>query len=80
MMRDALDQEAQQELAELPPSAKLVCYTLAHEQPLTQSDLVEETMLSNRTVRYALTKLEESEIVRPDIYIPDARQNVCRLN
>lgn len=65
-VRDALD--------DLPPSGKLVFYVLAHEQPLTQSGVVAETRLSNRTVRYALTELEAAGLVESEVYIPDARK------
>lgn len=67
-------------LESLPPSAKLVFLMLAYEGALTQGDLAAETMLSPRTVRYALTQLEEEGLIRSDIYIPDARKNVYRVN
>ncbi|WP_424016337.1 winged helix-turn-helix domain-containing protein (plasmid) [Halorientalis pallida] len=66
-------------LESLPPSAKLVFLTLAYEGTLTQGDLASETMLSPRTVRYALKQLEEEGLVTSDIYIPDARKNVYRI-
>jgi DNA-binding HxlR family transcriptional regulator len=36
-------------------------------------------MLSARTVRYALERLEEIEIVSEDVYFADARQNLYEL-
>jgi DNA-binding MarR family transcriptional regulator len=72
----ALEAPHSDRLEPLPPSAKLVYLILAYEGRQTQGDLVSETMLSPRTVRYALTKLEENDLVTSDIYIPDARKNV----
>lgn len=65
---------------ELPPSAKLVLTVLAHEGNLTQSRLAEETMLPARTVRYALSQLEDHELVSSQISFADARQSVYSLN
>ena len=67
-------------IEELPPSAKLVFKVLEWEGPLTQQQIVEEPMLSNRTVRYALNQLDEIEILREEIYFPDARQQLYELS
>lgn len=64
----------------VPPSAKLVLTVLAHEGSLTQSELVEETMLPARTVRYALKQLEEHDLVDSQISFADARQHVYSIN
>ena len=68
-----------EELADLPPSAKLVFKVLEYDGPLTQKQIVEESMLSARTVRYALERLEGIGIVDEDIYFADARQSLYRL-
>jgi len=73
------DQSAE-EISDLPPSAKLVYKVLEYNGPLTQKGIVEESMLSARTVRYALERLEEIEIVDEDVYFADARQNLYELN
>lgn len=65
---------ANQNLADLPPSAKLVFVVIDHEEPLTQAQLVEETRLSARTVRYALGRLKEINAVSEQICFMDARQ------
>ncbi len=65
---------------ETPPSAKLVLTVLAYEGSLTQSRLAEETMLPARTVRYALTQLEEHDLVTSQISFADARQQIYSLN
>ena len=67
-------------LEDLPPSAKLVFKVLEYNGSLTQKQIVNESMLSARTVRYALERLEEIEIVDEDIYFADARQNLYTLN
>ncbi len=66
-------------LADLPPSAKLVYKVLEYDGPLTQKQIVQESMLSARTVRYALERLENIGIVDEDVYFADARQNLYQL-
>lgn len=66
-------------LQDLPPSAKLVAKTLEYEGDSTQSELVESTLLPQRTVRYALTQLEEEGIVSSRISFMDARQRIYSL-
>lgn len=67
------------DLADLPPSAKLVYKVLEYNGPMTQKGIVEESMLSARTVRYALERLKEIEIVSEDVYFADARQNLYEI-
>ena len=72
--------EAEQEsLGDLPPSAKLVFKVLEYSGPLTQKGIVQESMLSARTVRYALERLEGIDVVDEDVYFADARQNLYQL-
>lgn len=66
-------------LTELPPSAKLVFKVLEYDGPLTQKQLVEESMLSARTVRYALERLEDCGQVDDRVYFADARQNLYEV-
>ena len=66
-------------IEDLPPSAKLVYKVLEYKGPLTQKGIVEESMLSARTVRYALERLEEVDVVSEDVYFADARQNLYEL-
>ncbi len=49
---------------------------LEHEGPLTQQDLVERTRLAARTVRKALSRLEEEDAVDERVYLQDARQRL----
>ncbi len=66
-------------LDDLPPSAKLVFKVLEYNGPLTQKGIVQESMLSARTVRYALERLEGIGVVDEDVYFADARQNLYKL-
>ena len=66
-------------LSDLPPSAKLVYKVLEYNGAMTQKDIVEESMLSARTVRYALERLENSNTVSEDVYFADARQNLYEI-
>lgn len=71
--------EADTTLRDLPPSAKLVLKVLEYQGGLTQKQIVEESRLSQRTVRDALDRLDDAGAVEKDVYIPDARQNIYRL-
>ncbi len=73
------EQEESKNLEDLPPSAKLVFKVLEYDGPLTQKGIVEESMLSARTVRYALERLEGIGVVDEDVYFADARQNLYEL-
>jgi DNA-binding GntR family transcriptional regulator len=73
------DTEYRDRLRELPPSAKLVAKVLETEAPLSQGQLVEESLLPDRTVRYALNRLEEDGIVESRYSFRDARKQVYSL-
>jgi DNA-binding MarR family transcriptional regulator len=64
---------------DLPPSAKLVAKVLDYNDTLTQSQLAEETLLPPRTVRYALTRLEEEDVVDARFSFSDARKRIYSL-
>ena len=66
-------------LTDLPPSAKLVYKVLEYNGQLTQKGIVEESLLSARTVRYALDRLRDEDIVRERLYIQDARKRLYHL-
>ncbi|MDR9381914.1 MAG: helix-turn-helix domain-containing protein [Natronomonas sp.] len=66
-------------VADLPPSAKLVAKVLEYNDRLTQSQLADETMLPPRTVRYALTRLEDVDAVDSRFSFTDARKRVYSL-
>lgn len=67
-------------LQSLPPSAKLVAKVLEHHGTLTQSQLAEETLLPPRTVRYALTRLEDANVIRSRFSFSDARKRLYSLD
>ena len=67
------------QLADLPPSAKLVFVVLDHEGTLTQKQLVEETRLPARTVRYALNRLTEINAISERMNLRDARQTLYTI-
>ena len=74
------ESECRDRLRELPPSAKLVAKVLESDAPLSQGQLAEESLLPDRTVRYALNRLEESELVGSRYSFQDARKQVYYLN
>jgi DNA-binding GntR family transcriptional regulator len=67
-------------LRELPPSAKLVAKVLETDAPLSQGRLAEESLLPDRTVRYALNRLDEEDLVDSRYSFRDARKQVYYLN
>lgn len=72
--------EFRDRLRELPPSAKLVAKVLESDAPLSQGQLAEESLLPDRTVRYALNRLEDSGLVGSRYSFKDARKQVYFLN
>jgi DNA-binding MarR family transcriptional regulator len=73
------DAEYRERLRDLPPSAKLVAKVLEMDSPLSQGQLVEESLLPDRTVRYALNRLEDSGLVDSRYSFRDARKQVYYL-
>jgi len=72
-------EEFRETLRELPPSAKLVAKVLEDEEPLSQGEVAESSLLPDRTVRYALNRLEESELIDSRYSFVDARKQVYFL-
>ncbi|MDW7725934.1 MAG: MarR family transcriptional regulator [Candidatus Methanoperedens sp.] len=58
----------------LSPSVKLVLKVLEYRGLMTQKDIVAESYLPPRTVRYALSILKKEGILEERIYFKDARQ------
>jgi DNA-binding MarR family transcriptional regulator len=73
------DADFRKRLRELPPSAKLVAKVLEDSAPLSQAQLAEHSLLPDRTVRYALTRLEDSGLVESRYSFADARKQVYSL-
>jgi transcription initiation factor IIE alpha subunit len=63
----------------LPPSAKLVYKVLETDGALTQKDLIQKTTLPSRTVRYAIGRLREADIISERFHFLDARQSLYGL-
>jgi DNA-binding MarR family transcriptional regulator len=74
-----VDADRWESVRDLPPSAKLVAKVLDYNDTLTQSQLAEETLLPPRTVRYALTRLEDEEAVESRFSFSDARKRLYSL-
>jgi predicted transcriptional regulator len=58
----------------LPPSSKTVLQILDAGGAMTHKDIVQKTHLAPRTVRYALKKLKERELIIEKFNFRDARQ------
>ncbi|MXR42444.1 MarR family transcriptional regulator [Halobaculum sp. WSA2] len=74
-----MESDRREAVADLPPSAKLVFVVLENHERLTQSALAEETLLPQRTVRYALDELRDAGVLREELNIMDARQRFYSL-
>lgn len=61
-------------ILQLSPSVKLVFKLLEFKGLMTQKELVAESYLPPRTVRYALSKLKKEGILEERLYYKDARQ------
>lgn len=66
-------------LEELPPSAKTVYKTLEQDGSLTQSELTDQTRLSPRTTRDAVSRLEDRNLIKTGYCLSDARKRVYSL-
>jgi len=66
-------------VSDLPPSAKLIAKVLEYNGTLTQSALADKSRLSPRTVRHALTELDEAGVADSEISLADARQQLYSL-
>ena len=53
---------------------------LENGDQLTQKDLIRETSLPSRTVRYALNRLKDEKILIERYYFTDARQSLYGLD
>lgn len=64
---------------ELPPSAKFVYKTLEQDSSLTQSELADHSCLATRTIRDAVTRLEDRDLIDSGYCPSDARKRVYSL-
>lgn len=63
-------------LKHMPASAKLIYKILMHEGNMTQKELINASLLPDRTVRYALDILLKNNLVTSQPHFADARQTV----
>lgn len=73
------DEDYRAQLRELPPSAKLIAKILETDSPLSQGELAYESLLPDRTVRYAINRLQDAEIIGSRYSYRDARKQVYYL-
>jgi DNA-binding transcriptional ArsR family regulator len=76
----ASDEDFRERLRELPPSAKLVAKVLETDAPLSQGGVAEASLLPDRTVRYALNRLQDAGLVASRHSFRDARKQVYYLD
>ncbi|WP_255170135.1 MarR family transcriptional regulator [Natrononativus amylolyticus] len=67
------------DVRDLPPSAKLVAKVLEYNETMTQQQIADETLLPARTVRYALNRLDEENVIRSRFSFSDARKRLYTL-
>lgn len=61
-------------MTSLPPSSRTVLKILGREGAMTHKDIVKKTRCSPRTVRYALRKLKENNLLIEKMNVRDMRQ------
>ena len=61
------------------PSMKLILNILENRGALTQKEITKVTRLPTRTVRYALCRLKDEDILEEREYFQDARQCLYRI-
>jgi hypothetical protein len=71
--------EQVQRLGHLPPSAKLVYTIIRANRQMTQKEIIRESYLPERTVRYALSRLKAENVLAEYLSVADARQSLYRL-
>ncbi|MHA1265488.1 MAG: hypothetical protein ACTSRS_09660 [Candidatus Helarchaeota archaeon] len=56
----------QREIMKLPPSAKFILYLLKHKGAMNRKRIIQETMMPDRTVGFALKLLLEKRIIQKE--------------
>jgi len=67
------------DVVDLPPSCKLVYLVLQEDGAVTLSELIDKTTLPNRTVRRAISRLVDRDLVERRPFVGDARQELFEL-
>ena len=73
------DPAVRERLRGLPPSAKLVAKVLEDGDALSQGQLAEASLLPDRTVRYAINRLDDADLIDSRYSFRDARKQVYFL-
>ncbi|HOS81279.1 MAG TPA: helix-turn-helix domain-containing protein [Methanolinea sp.] len=61
-------------MGHLPPSSLIVLHILDDNGAMTHKEIVKKSGLAPRTVRYALKKLKEQNLIAEKFNFEDARQ------
>lgn len=69
-----------EDLLSMPPSSKLLLKTLEYEGSMTQRELAIRTLLPNRTVRMAMTRLVKHGYVKRKTSVRDARSKIYEIS
>ncbi|RQG90103.1 MarR family transcriptional regulator [Natrarchaeobius halalkaliphilus] len=78
--READQRGTWEDVRDLPPSAKLVAKVLEYNDTMTQQQIADETLLPSRTVRYALNRLDEENVIDSRFSFSDARKRLYSLD
>lgn len=71
---DSATNERFRRLIDLPPSAKFVYMVVDEFGPLNQSQIADQTLLPIRTIRHALSQLENENLIVEEPCAFDARR------
>ncbi len=74
-----LDEIETSRVYDLPPSAKYILKILEYNGPMTQKEIISESMLPERTVRHALTVLLKNRFISKRVSIRDPRQDIYKV-
>lgn len=74
-----VDDKQKFDLISLSPSSKFILYLLKQRGPLKQQEIVEKTLLSKRTIAYALKKLQEKNFIKKSKDLIDKRVSIFKI-
>ncbi|WP_306056887.1 MarR family transcriptional regulator [Natronococcus wangiae] len=80
LQQETAQQGSWDDVRELPPSAKLVAKVLEYNDTMTQQQIADETLLPARTVRYALNRLDDENVIDSRFSFSDARKRLYSLD
>ncbi len=80
VQQDSSQSGSWEDVRDLPPSAKLVAKVLEYNETMTQQQIADETLLPARTVRYALNRLDEQNVIDSRFSFSDARKRLYSLD